>query len=312
VELQESCPLNISQVIVPTANSSASKKVVTAALLVIGSKILSGRTKDQNIGYIAEYLTAVGIDLKEVRVVGNQERAIVDALNELRRRCTYVFTTGGIGPTHGDITADCVAKAFGVPIDTDPRALAILHEWVKTTGTGGERGAPAPDAYPHGADLILNKVSGAPGFWIGNVIVMAGVPSIMQAMLDEVAPKLKVGVRMFSETVRADLAGEPQWRMTPHNPSPIWRNHISGALALRSQPTGVVLPDNGHRLCGVVHAARYLHILGARQLESGAQHLCARPFNQATPHRTCENKRGVVEMTHLQELPDHHRFQQRS
>src|SRR5262249_25683136 len=130
-ELQDSCPLNISQVIMPTANSSASKEVVTAALLVIGSKILSGRTKDQNIGYIAEYL---GIDLKEVRVVGNEERAIVDALNELRRRCTYVFTTGGIGPTHGDITADCVAKAFGVPIDTNPRALAILHEWVKTTG----------------------------------------------------------------------------------------------------------------------------------------------------------------------------------
>ena len=97
-----------------------------------------------------------------------------------------------------------MAKAFGVPIDTDPRALAILHEWVKTTGTGGERGAPAPDAYPHGADLILNKVSGAPGFWIGNVIVMAGVPSIMQAMLDEVAPKLNIGVRMLSETVRAD------------------------------------------------------------------------------------------------------------
>src|SRR6266705_3639142 len=118
----------------PTPDSSASKEVVTAALLVIGGKILSGRTKDQNIGYIAEYLTAVGIDLKEVRVVGDEERAIVDALNALRHRCTYVFTTGGIGPTHGDITADCVAKAFGVPIDTDPRALAILHEWVKTTG----------------------------------------------------------------------------------------------------------------------------------------------------------------------------------
>src|SRR6266496_240334 len=117
-----------------TANSSGSKEVVTAALLVIGSKILSGRTKDQNIGYIAEYLTAVGIDLKEVRVVGDEEKAIVDALNALRHRCTYVFTTGGIGPTHANITADCVAKAFGVPIDTDPRALAILHEWVKTTG----------------------------------------------------------------------------------------------------------------------------------------------------------------------------------
>src|SRR5437773_5061682 len=118
----------------PAVDSSASKEVVTAALLVIGGKILSGRTKDQNIGYIAEYLTAVGIDLKEVRVVGHEERAIVDALDALRHRYTYVFTTGGIGPTHSDITADCVAKAFGVPINTDPRALAILHEWVKATG----------------------------------------------------------------------------------------------------------------------------------------------------------------------------------
>ena len=115
------------------ADTPAPKEAITAALLVIGDKILSGRTKDQNIGYVAEYLTAVGVDLKEVRVVGDEERAIVDALNVLRHRYTYIFTTGGIGPTHGDITAGCVAKAFGVPIDADPRALAILHEWVKTT-----------------------------------------------------------------------------------------------------------------------------------------------------------------------------------
>ena len=106
----------------------------------------------------------------------------------------------GIGPTHGDITADCVAKAFGVPIDSDPRALAILHEWVKTTGAEMNEARLRMTRIPKGADLILNKMSGAPG----NVIVMAGVPSIMQAMLDEVAPKLKIGVRMFSETVRAD------------------------------------------------------------------------------------------------------------
>ena len=112
----------------PPANLSASKEVVTAALLVVGGKILSGRTKDQNIGYVAEYLTAVGIDLKEVRVVGDEERAIIDALNALRHRFTYVFTTGGIGPTHGDITADCVVNALGVPIDSDPPALAILHD----------------------------------------------------------------------------------------------------------------------------------------------------------------------------------------
>src|SRR5260370_32666388 len=187
-----------------TANSPASKEVVTAALLVIGSKILSGRTKDQNIGYIAAYLAALGIDLKEVRVVGDEERAIVDALNELRHRYTYVFTTGGIGPTHSDITAHCVAKAFGVPIANDPRALAILHEWLKTTGAEMSEARLRMTRIPKGADLILNKVSGAPGFWIDNVIVMAGVPSIMQAMLDEVAPKLTTGVPMLSETVRAD------------------------------------------------------------------------------------------------------------
>ncbi len=177
------------------ADSPASKEVVTAALLVIGGKILSGRTKDQNIGYIAEYLTALGIDLKEVRVLGDEERAIVDALNALRHRWTYVFTTGGIGPTHDDITADSVAKAFRMPIDVDPRALAILHEWLKATGAEMNEARLRMTRIPKGADLVLNKVSGAPGFWIGNVIVMAGVPSIMQAMLDEVAPKLKTSVR---------------------------------------------------------------------------------------------------------------------
>ena len=163
----------------PTANSSASKEAVTAALLVIGSKILSGRTKDQNIG-----MTAVGVDLKEVRVVGDEERAIVDALNALRHRYTYVFTTGGIRPTHGDITADCVAKAFGVPIDTDPRALAILHEWVKTTGAEMNEARLRMMRIPKGADLILNKVSGAPGFWMGNVIVMAQAKRAAEGMLE--------------------------------------------------------------------------------------------------------------------------------
>src|SRR5262249_8654836 len=116
-------------------------------------------------------------------------RAIIDAVNALRHRYTYVFTTGGIGPTPRDIPPDCVAKAFGVPIDSDPRALAILHEWVKTTGAEMNEARLRMTRIPKGAELILNRVSGAPGFWIDNVIVMAGVPSIMQAMLDEVAPK---------------------------------------------------------------------------------------------------------------------------
>jgi molybdenum cofactor synthesis domain-containing protein len=195
-------PLHLSQVIMTTANALTPKEI--AALLVIGDKILSGRTKDKNIGYIAEYLTALGINLKEVRVVGDEETAIVDALNALRHRYTYVFTTGGIGPAHDDITSDCVAKAFGVPIEVDPRALAILHEWLKATGAEMSEARMRMTRIPMGADLVLNQVSGAPGFWIGNVIVLAGVPSIMQAMLDQVGPKLKTGIRLLSETLRAD------------------------------------------------------------------------------------------------------------
>ena len=178
--------------------------IITAAILVIGDEILSGRTKDKNIGYIAEYLTNIGIDLREVRVVPDVEEEVVTALNALRHRYTYVFTTGGIGPTHDDITADCVAKAFGVTIDSDPRAVALLQERMAQMGTTMNEARLRMTRIPAGAELVLNKVSAAPGFWIGNVIVMAGVPSIMQAMLDYVAPKLDTGAKMLSETVRAD------------------------------------------------------------------------------------------------------------
>ncbi|HLH93572.1 MAG TPA: competence/damage-inducible protein A [Xanthobacteraceae bacterium] len=183
---------------------SESSSQVTAAVLVIGDEILSGRTKDKNSGYIAEYLTAIGIDLKEVRVVGDEEAEIVAAVNALRARYTYVFTTGGIGPTHDDITADSVAKAFGVPIDHDPRAVKILTERLAQTGGEMNEARMRMTRIPHGAELVYNKISAAPGFWLGNVIVLAGVPSIMQAMLDGVAPKLRTGVRMLSETVRAN------------------------------------------------------------------------------------------------------------
>ena len=178
--------------------------VVTAALLVIGDEILSGRTKDKNIGYIAEYLTNIGIDLKEVRIVPDEEPEIVAALNTLRARYTYVFTTGGIGPTHDDITADCVAKAFGVPIGPDPRAVEIMTARVRETGGVMNEARMRMTRVPAGAELVLNKVSAAPGFWIGNVIVMAGVPHIMQTMLEYVTPQLKTGARMLSESVRAD------------------------------------------------------------------------------------------------------------
>lgn len=181
---------------------AARQTLVTAAILVIGDEILSGRTKDKNIVYIAEYLTNIGVEVREVRVVLDIEAEIITALDALRTRYTYVFTTGGIGPTHDDITADCVAKAFGVSIDIDPRAKAMLLTRIKEADLNEARLRMA--RIPAGADLIVNKVSSAPGFRIGNVHVMAGVPSIMQAMLDEVAPTLRTGVKMLSESVRAD------------------------------------------------------------------------------------------------------------
>jgi len=180
-------------------------EVVTAAVLVIGDEILSGRTKDKNIGYIAEYLTDIGIDLKEVRVVPDEEPEIVAAMNALRARYTYVFTTGGIGPTHDDITADCVAKAFGVALDYHPRAVEIMRARIAATGGVMNEARMRMTRVPLGGELVLNKVSGAPGFRIGNVIVMAGIPSVMQSMLESVTPSLKTGARMLSESVRADL-----------------------------------------------------------------------------------------------------------
>jgi molybdenum cofactor synthesis domain-containing protein len=178
--------------------------IVTAAVLVIGDEILSGRTKDKNIGYIAEYLTNLGIDLREVRVVTDVEAEIVGAVDALRSRYTYVFTTGGIGPTHDDITADAIAKAFGVPLEFHREAVRIISERAAAMGTEMNEARMRMARIPKGAALVPNKVSGAPGFRIGNVIVMAGVPAIMQAMLDAVAPDLKTGVKMLSETIRAD------------------------------------------------------------------------------------------------------------
>lgn len=183
------------------ANSAAT--IVTAAILVIGDEILSGRTKDKNIGYIAEYLTNIGIDLREVRVVPDISEEIVAALNALRGRHTYVFTTGGIGPTHDDITADAVAAAFGVTIDHDPRAVAMLSERFSPAELNEARMRMA--RIPAGAELVANAISKAPGFNIGNVYVMAGVPAIMQAMLDVIGPTLRTGAKMLSDTVQTGL-----------------------------------------------------------------------------------------------------------
>ena len=184
--------------------SEGESAIVIAGLLVIGDEILSGRTKDKNIGFIAEYLTAIGIDLKEVRVVPDEQPEIVAALNALRTRYSYVFTTGGIGPTHDDITADAVAKAFGVSIDYHPRAVEILRARLAETGGEMNEARMRMTRIPAGGELVLNKVSAAPGFRIGNVVVMAGIPSVMQAMLEYVTPQLETGVKMLSESLRTD------------------------------------------------------------------------------------------------------------
>ena len=176
----------------------------TAAILVIGDEILSGRTKDRNIGHIAEYLAALGIDLEEVRIVPDVEERIVEALDALRARATYVFTTGGIGPTHDDITADAVARAFGVPLRIDERAVAMLKERYPQGGDLNEARLRMARV-PEGGDLIPNALTKAPGFRVGNVFVMAGVPSIMQAMLDTVGPTLRAGVRLETRSIQIDL-----------------------------------------------------------------------------------------------------------
>lgn len=173
----------------------------TAAVLLIGDEILSGRTKEKNLGFLADYLTALGIDLKEARVVSDQEDDIVAAVNALRQRYTYVFTTGGIGPTHDDITADAIAKAFGVPIDHDPRAVEILQAYFKELDREPNEARMRMARIPKGASLIDNPVSKAPGFQMGNVFVMAGVPKIMNAMMDDVARRLARGVPMQSRNV---------------------------------------------------------------------------------------------------------------
>lgn len=173
----------------------------TAAVLLIGDEILSGRTKDRNLGYIADVLAALGIDLKEARVVGDLEEEIIAAVNALRSRYTYVFTTGGIGPTHDDITADAIAKAFGVKIGHDPRAVAILKAHYEPHMLNEARLRMA--RIPQGAELIDNPVSKAPGFRLGNVFVMAGVPKIMHAMLESIMPQLQRGEPVKSKTVTA-------------------------------------------------------------------------------------------------------------
>ena len=179
----------------------SNETVVTAAMLAIGDELLSGRTKDKNIGHLADMLTISGIDLKEVRIVADEEDAIVEALNAIRGKYDYVFTSGGIGPTHDDITADAVAKAFGVPCEHDAAAMVLLAEMYRRREMEFTEARQRMARMPRGAAHIANPVSTAPGFIIGNVYVMAGVPQVFQAMVDNVLPTLKTGTPVLSLAV---------------------------------------------------------------------------------------------------------------
>jgi len=171
----------------------------TAALVIIGNEILSGRTQDKNIAYIATNLNEMGVELREVRVIPDVETTIITTINAMRGQFDYIFTTGGIGPTHDDITSESVAKAFGVPLIRHPEAERLLRDYIPPERINEARLKMAD--VPEGATLIANAVSAAPGFIIGNVHVMAGVPKIMQSMLSEVLPTLRRGKKVQSISI---------------------------------------------------------------------------------------------------------------
>lgn len=178
---------------------------VAAAVLIIGDEILSGRTQDTNLRDIALYFGSYGVEIAEARVVGDEKGEIISALNALRERYAYVVTTGGIGPTHDDITADCVAEAFGVPLYEHPEIIAMMtSRWQGELTPARRRMA----RIPQGASLVKNPVNGPPGFQIGNVFVLAGVPQIMRGMLQDVGHRLKGGAVVVSKTVRVEGTGE--------------------------------------------------------------------------------------------------------
>lgn len=181
-------------------------KVWTAALVVIGDEILSGRTEDRNVAQVARWLNGQGIRLGEVRIVADEEKAIVEAVNSLRQDHDYLFTTGGIGPTHDDITIDSIAAAFGVPVIVHPEARQILHDYYSKRPNGLTDSRLRMARVPAGAELIPNPSSGAPGVRMGNVYILAGVPNIAKAMLEALEGRLEGGRPLVSVTVRAHAA----------------------------------------------------------------------------------------------------------
>jgi molybdenum cofactor synthesis domain-containing protein len=188
-----------------SVESDSKDGIVTACLLIIGNEILSGRTQDANLAYIATRLNEAGVRLTEARVIPDLAETIVATVNEVRGRFDYVLTTGGIGPTHDDITSECVARAFGVPLVLDEEARRRLARSYANPAVELNAARLRMAHVPQGASLIDNPISAAPGFEIGNVFVLAGVPQIMQAMLDFVLPRLKGGAKMLARTVRCGL-----------------------------------------------------------------------------------------------------------
>jgi molybdenum cofactor synthesis domain-containing protein len=181
--------------------TTPSDRIWTAALVVIGDEILSGRTQDKNIAQVASWLQVQGIRLSEVRVVPDVEERIVEAVNALRKQHDYLFTTGGIGPTHDDITVDAIAKALGVAVVIHPEARAILEEHYRDRAGGLTDARLRMARVPEGSDLIPNRMSGAPGIRYGNIFVMAGVPNIAAQMLDALTGTLEGGAPLIAETI---------------------------------------------------------------------------------------------------------------
>ncbi len=241
-----------------TENSTPDQEqdTVTAALLVIGDEILSGRTVDKNINKLASHCTQIGIRLSEVRVVSDHSPAIIAALNELRARNSYVFTTGGIGPTHDDITAQSVAEAFNVPLLEHPEALAILEDHYPRGALTDARRLMA--RVPQGGQLVYNSISAAPGFMIENVIVMAGVPAIVDVMLDDVTPKLRTGKKLLSKTVQV------------HHPESFVANLL---LELQNQYEGVTIGSYPYFRDGVIGTTVVMRSVDETKLNTAHQQL---------------------------------------
>ncbi len=246
----------------------------TACLLIIGNEVLSGRTRDANLQYIATRLGDIGMPLREVRVIPDIPQVIIDTVNEVRAKYDHIFTTGGIGPTHDDITSECVARAFGVPWEPHPVAWERLDSYYKRQNPPGDFNAARQRmaTMPRGASLIDNAISLAPGFTIGNVHVMAGVPRIMQAMMDTLVPTLPNGQPVLSRTVHAIGAMEGQIAAGLEDIQNRYPELDIGSYPFyRAQGNGVAIVAKGLEEAQVVAAAHdvfvFLRAMGSHPVE---------------------------------------------